>query len=665
MNSPFIMKQRLLLLLFLITLNTNSQALYENLPNTGEIPITLHPGQTITSGSNQLVSIGVPFPRNTVNSISQIIITDNLDNEIASYAKETLRWYSLSNDTNVGGVRSALLYFNVVFTSLNPLNLKVKYGLNRTLELGTQGNVKDNWVTVQDAEDEYLDDINNPKYIEIKEPPVFATFPPDWLSKCVIRTKFVPVNQVSTEYQWHHDAMINFGASAVNDVANTVQEQYKVNVLERAPWLFDRAGCLWNLYFKTGELKWLKSAHKATQFYSKFLDDRGRFTLENPNFIDDLKYSFGGSMLIDIMMTGDTDLEDKIIDVAEFATRENLKLEDGYSFWTERHFTYWLLGALSAFETTGDAIYKNQVNERAAHAFDRAKNPVNGYLPEGGLLHPMGPHEGANDPGTGEDINGYRQPIISPWLSALLSDAIWRYYLHSEDRKALEFLVNLGENVAKHCIYEVTDVHPNIDGKIQPYYLFSGQTDKKFERNDIYWKPWDDSQHAPDVAALLARTFWAQKKLGLDSSEITTQINNMFATSKYTIEAWTRTAPERPKYRLQPARKFNWQFGTASDMEWFMTNIPESISLSVSDLDTNRFHIYPNPLKDILHINSNTKNTNLKLSLFDIKGIKLNSYNIKDLNIKNTINLRHLHSGIYFLIVSSKNSKQTIKFIKI
>lgn len=646
-----------------------SQPIYEETPENGEVEVTLHPGNSITIGSTHLVTFGVPFPRNTVNTTTQIVVTDQQGNEISSDIKELTRWHSLSDDPDVEGIRAVLLYVNITFDTLSPKTIKIKYGQNRTLELGTQNDVKDHWVVVQDPEDEYIDNTNDPNYVEIKEPAVYATLSPDWLNKCVIRTRYIPSSQSTLDYQWHDEAMINFGTSAVNDVADTVLDQYKVNVLERAPWLFDRAGCFWNLYFKTGELRWLKSSHRATQFYSKFLDSQGRFTLGNPSWLDDLKYSYGGSMLIDLMITGDIDLENKIIDVAEFAARENLRLEDGFAFWTERHFSYWLLAALSAFETTGNTIYKNQVNERAAHAFFRAKNPINGYVAEGGLLHPMGPHEGANRPAEGEpDVKGYYQPIISPWLSALLSDAIWRYYLHSEDEEALSFLVGLGENVARHCMYEVNDVHPNINGNIQPFYLFSGQTASEFSTNDIYYKPWDDDKHAPDVAGLLARTFWAQKKLGKDTSEILSHIENMFVTSKYTIDQWTRDAPERPRYRLQPARKFNWQFGTASDLEWLMINDPNE-TLSIPDTlekDKRTFTIHPNPVESKLFISSKSllEQSLLKFSIYDSNGKNLKNDQIKETLDKRSLDFSHLNSGIYFLKITSNNYQETIKFVK-
>jgi len=670
------MKTLLLSFCFLFSLISYGQV-YEDLPSEGEIEITLHPGISITPGNTQLIAFGVPFPRNLVNDISQIKLTDNEGNETASDIKELTRWHSLSNNPNVSGVRAALLYVNVEFNTLDPKIIKVKYGENRQLELGPQGNLKDTWDIVQDVNDEYIDDVNNPDYVEIKEPKIYATLPSDWMNKCVIRSKFIPNNQVSLDYQWYDESLLNFGRTAINDVADTVDDANKINILQRAPWLYDRAGSLWNVYFKTGDLKWLKAAHRASQFYASKIDERGIFELAS---WDDLKYSYGGSMLIDLMLSGDETLIDKIKNVAGFAERENFTLREGYNFWTERHFTYWFLGALSAYEATGEEQYKTQVNERAAHAFFRAENPIDGYTPEGGLIHPMGPHEGVNDPRPEflpngnpnpyydpNDANGYIQPIISPWLSALLADAIWRYYLHSEDDEALHFLIGLGENVARHCIYEVEGVHPNIDGNIQTYYLISGQTEDRYLNNQIYWKPWDDNEHALDVMGLLARTVWAQKKLGFNSDEIEPKFNQLLNTANYTIQKWIRNDPSRPKYRLTPPRKFNWQYGTTNDMEWLMTNDPNGTlgTASFDPMKSDTPSIYPNPSnnKTTIRFNNPSDSDGGKIELLDISGQAITSYHAEKFH-NNTLDVTKLNAGVYFIRLINKNINHSIKLIK-
>jgi len=637
------MKTRFLILVSFLIASLSKAQIYESLPVSGEVLVTLHPGKSVNAGDTKLVAFGVPFPRSLVSDVSQISITNASNQEQASEITELLRWHSLSDNPNVGGVRSALVHVNVTFSTVVPITIKIKYGQSRTLELGPQGDVKSNWLIINDPDDEYDNSI------EIKEPAVYATFSPEWMNRCVIRTKFIPFDQASSAYQWHSEGSVNFGESSFTTVPS---------VYTNEPWLFDRAGSFWNLYFRTGELKWLKASHRASQFYASNMNANGSFNYKPGDF----KYSYGSSMLIDIMFTGDISLRDKITAVAKFQDEQNLLLQDGSRFWTERHYAYWLLGALSAFEATGDSRYRDKVNERAAHTFFRAKNPIRSYQSEGGLLHTMGSHElGGYLPGPIEDR--FSQPIISPWMSALLADAIWRYYLHSEDNAALEFLIGLGENVARHCMYTVENVHTNINGKTFPYYMWSGQANPDF-LHGAFFNPWEDDQHGIDVGGLLARAFWAQKKLGRDSSEITPQIEHMINAAKFDID-------KQVNFRVNPPRKYNWQYGTTSDLEWLMTNVPERVVLSLDNITKevfkpDFFRVFPNPTEGPLNIVIfDIKSAIKSIELFTVNGKLLKSFPIERENSKAKIDISNYHEGMYFVRVTSESRNTTFRIIKL
>jgi len=649
--------------IMLCYLSVYSQSIFEEFPSTGEIEVTLHPGATITPGSTHLVSFGVPFPRNTVTSISQILVTDDQGNELASDVKEITRWHSLSGNSNINSLRSALFYVNIQFNTVTTKTIKIVYGSTRTLELGTQGDVKDSWVSteLEGVADEY------PNNAELIEPAVYATLPVSWLDTSVLRTRVVPKDEVSPEYQWYEDAKINFGNTMVDDVADTVALE-RVNVEIFSQWLFDRALTLWNIYISTGELKWLRAAHKASQYYAKELHPEGYFI---PKFEDngqkDLKYSYGGSMLIDMMLTGDTSLLTKIEQVASFAAQpgNSQVLNNDSGFWTERHYAYWLLASLSAFEATGNEQYLVQTNDRIAHLFFRAKNPINGWTAEGGILHTKNQHQEFDPGGT--------EPIISPWMSALLSEAVWRYYLHSEDEEALEFLIGLADNVVNSCLYEpeTLDEGTPVSDMYIPYYLASGQLDPIYygSAGNGDFKEEGNVEHTKDVLGLIARGIWARKKLSLTIPEATSEkISKMINAALFDIDLWTRTAPDRPRYRLRPFRKYNWWFGTTSDLEWLMTNNPTDV-LGVDEFEENnipRFSIYPNPTENILYVNPIGRNKilNITLNLYDLSGKKLNSFEIENVTLKNSLDFSYLSSGIYFIKIVSDTHKETLKFIK-
>jgi len=512
-----------------LCIQSNAQ-IFENFPGSGEVEVTLHPGSTVTIGSNQLVSFGVPFPRSTVNSVSEIIVTDLQGNELPSSITEITRWHSLTDDPDVFGVRAALVHVNQIFASLNPTNIKIVYGRNRTMELGSQGDVKNNWVSTElGVDDEY------PQGEGLLEPPVYATLPASWLGKSVIRTRVIEQESVSPEFQWYEDAKINFGNTMIDEVRPSVNDR-RINIENFSEWLYDRAYALWNNYFSTGDIKWLRAAHKASQYYAKEIHPEGYFIPKFTNDgVKDLKYSYGGCLLADLMLTGDNSLALKIEQVAAFSGQFS--------------------NTMYAYEATGKTVYKTQTNERMNHIFFRAKNPINGWTPEGGVLHSYFIHEGG----------GPNTPIISPWMSALLSEAAWRYYMHSGSEEALEFLIGLADNVVNECMYQDTA------NTVAAYYLHSGQNTSSPEITA-------DEEHRIDVLGLIARGIWARKKMNQAIPSATTDIVPQLQTSTIAmINNWIRPNQEFfPIYRLTPPRKYNWWFGTTSDLEWLLTNDPNS-----------------------------------------------------------------------------------------
>jgi len=88
--------------------------------------------------------------------------------------------------------------------------------------------------------------------------------------------------------------------------------------------------------------------------------------------------------------------------------------------------------------------------------------------------------------------------------------------------------------------------------------------------------------------------------------------------------------------------------------------------LSTGFYEHTPFSIYPNPVKNILNIQSqNNYSSDASVQVFDING-KLVEFEIIDLvDSNNALNVSHLKSGVYFLIIKNKDGdKQTLKFIK-
>ncbi len=81
--------------------------------------------------------------------------------------------------------------------------------------------------------------------------------------------------------------------------------------------------------------------------------------------------------------------------------------------------------------------------------------------------------------------------------------------------------------------------------------------------------------------------------------------------------------------------------------------------LSSNDYTLSEFNLYPNPVKNILHLDTNTITIKNAL-LYSIEGKLISQFTISN----NTINLKNLTSGLYFLKLVSDKGSITKKIIK-
>ena len=84
--------------------------------------------------------------------------------------------------------------------------------------------------------------------------------------------------------------------------------------------------------------------------------------------------------------------------------------------------------------------------------------------------------------------------------------------------------------------------------------------------------------------------------------------------------------------------------------------------LGHQDLDKTIFSIYPNPAKDLVHINSNRNNGLANIMVYDMNGRQVLKSKI-DLVTTNTINTSRLQSGIYVIKIFGNNISHTQKLI--
>jgi hypothetical protein len=517
----------------------DGSGLFVTLPDTGTVTVTLHPSSGVPSGNPALVAFGVPLPRGVAADVSELRVLDASGGELASHVEELVRWHSLASAPGPSSVRAALVYLKPTFSGGTPLEVRLEWGSSRSLELGPQPTARSTWIPVSG---EYA------ASDAVEEPAVYATLPAEWLSACLLRTRATSAH-ADSGWSWFDDSMVGSARTAVNDVDPGVTELINYRT-DAEPWLFDRALTLFGVYVRTGDVKWLRHAHRAAQFYARHIDSAGNFDLKG----SDLKYSYGQSLLLDLMLTGDRDLVQPIERVAKTAATWNASYQPQSNFWTERHQTYALLGALSAFEATGKPEHGTRARAVAAASFQLAKSPVGGWSKDGCMLHEFQDHEGA----------GGSTPVCSPWMSALFADAAFRYYIHSEDPAALEFLVSLGKYVQDFGLY--TDAF-NGAQRVMPWYLSSSAV--TFSDSG----PYADIEHTCDVAGIVARAAWANQELGGDPAALRATAWSLIDSCEVNLKYWHR--PDGPSagkavWRVSPARKVNWWFGTTLDLAWMM-----------------------------------------------------------------------------------------------
>ncbi|HCA06479.1 T9SS type A sorting domain-containing protein [Chryseobacterium sp.] len=90
----------------------------------------------------------------------------------------------------------------------------------------------------------------------------------------------------------------------------------------------------------------------------------------------------------------------------------------------------------------------------------------------------------------------------------------------------------------------------------------------------------------------------------------------------------------------------------------YTTSVQTVLATSEVNTDKNYFNIYPNPVKDILYIQS--KEEIVKAEIYDAAGRILTTTGVKN----NAVNVADLAKGNYIIKVSTKNKTLTLKFIK-
>lgn len=535
-----------------LIVQNDSTGFFPEIQAVGTTNFTVHPIESVEAGEVIRVSFGVPFPRGFLTNNDFFRILNSQNNEVAIFAKELLPWRDLGALEDLSSIRSALVQMDIEFVDNEygqaiAQDYTVEWGVNRTVEPLQESDVKDDWVLV--------DDRNYPAEDDIYEPTAFAVFDANWYGKNVIKTRTLPFGS-HDEFSAYDELFPLFGDTVINHVdPRTTDKQLQPYHEVYSNWLYDRAMTLYQLAFRSGEFKYLREAHRASQFYASKINDQGYFSLKPQN---DMKYSYGESLLTNYMLQGDTEhlatVESMITAWDTFNPNYTLRV----NFWTERQAAYKLLGYVTAFELLGDVA----TGQKAQDTFDVYRqmqiNPAEGVPTTGGLMH-LGTAHG----------DGGNQFLSSPWMSMLLLDAVERFYIHSANDQVPDFVMSMADFFKQEdnvSLYEWNGYGGDI-AVFVPRYL-AGPNVVHEEGGD------NDQEHAIDAAKIMALAYYFSRKTGTPDESYLHPMRKLYMTQvNFVFPKWIRpTAPGVgfTPYRMAPPRKFSWWFRTTSNMDFLI-----------------------------------------------------------------------------------------------
>jgi len=565
--APLIYARNNLLFFIAITLLVISNISFANSftplkQESGATTVVLNPIESVHANTEKLVSFAVPFPKGFLTDVQTVKLLDESGREIAIYTASLASWKEINSIANFG-VRSVLVQTTLGFVDVDengladPRVLTIEWGgSQRTANIEERQDVRSTWVEVKNGI--YGDGIY--------EPEVFAVFEPQWYGKAALKTR-INANGTHPDFSSYEVFYKNFSNTVLHKVDPRVSAEYLADYTDKySAWLFDKPMALYQLALKTGDYSIFRAAHRAAQFFSKHIDDHGYFDLKSTS---DMKYSHAEGLATNYLLTGDSDVRDSVLRMERAFDEFDVRYTLDKNFWTERHAAAKLVGLVVVFELTGSTSVAQKIEQTFSALLAMQNTPVDGVPNTGALMHTTASHAEAGE--------GF---MMSPWMSALLIDAVERYYIHSSDERVKGFVQKLADYVAEHGVYQTDAFYQSsMPDSVVPYYIAGeGLSDAQH-----YVEPWSNSEHNLDVAKIFALAHFfsaddSEKQLGYLST-----FSALYKTAMdFSLPYWIRpTAPAAtvgangggmPAYRMSPERKFNWWFRTTSNLDWLIGN---------------------------------------------------------------------------------------------
>lgn len=325
-----------------------------------------------------------------------------------------------------------------------------------------------------------------------------------------------------------------------------------------AQWLYDRPQAIFQLFIMSGEQHWLTKGNKLSIFYQNHIDEEGLFSLKK-RF--DAKFLMPKGLLYNFLLTGSSQTKNALQKIfqASLAWDEHYTVRRG--FWTERNQAAALNTAISYWEATNDKAALKRINEIIDATVEMTFNPLNDWQLRGCPQHSFKSHEGWGD----------NSPTCSPWMMALLGDALWRFYRLTNDKRSAALIDAFGDFILNYGLFYGDKRISNI---VIPKYLVSIENPEQEELNQ-----WSDPQHACDVGALLGKSTFIKKQTGGESFLIESLFSAFVEQCQKSYVKFNKEKNEKqhkPYWTLKPPRRFGWMYSTTSDLPWLYSQLTSS-----------------------------------------------------------------------------------------
>ncbi len=525
-------------------------ALFPPVETAGEIPVTISASPGALDGVI-VAGFGVPFPPGYVSDPANIALVDNLGMEIPIHVKVLARWPQPV--PGAGSIRAALVQFRTLMGTTTPRVYKIRWGAPRAQSEPRGWPARTDWVAASGG--------GYPAGA-IQQPPVMAAFEAKWLGKCLLKGRILPgFSNPMDEY--YDRGMQYYFKVAINDVSPKVPLKKHIDYVKGyEPWLYDRSMTFFVVYFRSGRFNVYRQAHWAAQYYASKISPQGQFLLLTNKGQIDIKYCYQECLAMDYWFTGD----DKLLRAAKYLypiyTSWNYHYVPRGGHWTERHFAFALLGAVTHYELTGDTKALDLAQDIFEAGLDMQFNPAP-EVPKGhGCLVHLGRQHGERGV---DDLW-----VCSPWMSALYMDALIRYYVVTADSRVPNAISALGNFMATKGVHN-TQLSPDRPRYTVPYYLINVQGPVRTEV-----EPWSDRQHAGEALTVLTCADYFNRKGGAQGGLVKEKIKELKTTMdwlfKPTTEKSAKDGSNLPVGTLGPPRKFNWWFRTTASWDWYLQN---------------------------------------------------------------------------------------------